>query len=148
MIPVGALVALWTMEAVPVVPLSPLPADPIALPETVQSRPAHPYLRTAFEEFLIIGVGSLWYWRHPAKSSWDLHFDWNDWRAKMFGTRMIVFDDDLFATNGAGPPVRGGDLLSGRARQRSVAAGLVRRVVSHLDRLGVSRRVGRKAVDQ
>jgi hypothetical protein len=106
-IAVGALIALWSMEAVPVVPLSPIPAAPIEVPESIQSRAAHPYLRTAFEEFLIIGVGSIWYWRHPAKNSWDLHFDWTDWRAKMLGTRMIVFDDDLFATNGLAHPFAG-----------------------------------------
>jgi hypothetical protein len=108
-IAVGALLAaLCTMEAVPVVPLSPIPDDPVEVPERAQSRPAqHPYLRTAFEEFLIIGVGSIWYWRHPAKNSWELHFDWNDWRAKMFSTRMVVFDNDLFATNGLAHPFAG-----------------------------------------
>ena len=107
---VGALIALWTMEAasaVPVVPLSPIPDDPVEVHDNVQSRPKHPYLRTAFEEFLIIGVGSIWYWRHPAKNSWDLHFDWTDWRAKMFSTRMIVFDDDLFVTNALAHPFAG-----------------------------------------
>ena len=104
---VGALIALWTMEAVPVVPLSAIPDDPVEVPETTFSRPAHPYLRTAFEEFLVIGVGAIWYWRHPAKNSWDLHFDWTDWRAKMFSTRMIVLDDDLFATNALAHPFAG-----------------------------------------
>jgi hypothetical protein len=106
-IALGALIALWTMEAMPVVPLSPIPTDPVEVPENIQSRPGHPYLRTAFEEFLIIGVGSLWYWRHPAQNSWELHFDWTDWRAKMFSTRLIVFDDDLFATNGLAHPFAG-----------------------------------------
>ena len=107
---VGALIALWTMEAasaVPVVPLSPIPDDPVEVHDNVQSRPKHPYLRTAFEEFLIIGVGSIWYWRHPSNSSSSLHFDWTDWRAKMFSTRMIVFDDDLFVTNALAHPFAG-----------------------------------------
>jgi hypothetical protein len=95
------------MQAVPVVPLSPIPDDPVEVPETTESRPTHPYLRTAFEELLIIGVGSLWYWRHPSRNSGELHFDWPDWRAKMFSTRMIVFDNDLFATNGLAHPLAG-----------------------------------------
>jgi len=106
-IAVGALIALWTMEAVPVVPLSPLPADPVEVPDNTQARPAHPYLRTAFEEFLIVGVGAIWYWRHPSSNSGELHFDWTDWRAKMFSTHMIVFDNDLFATNGLAHPFAG-----------------------------------------
>jgi hypothetical protein len=57
------------MEAVPVVPLLPIPDAPVEVPGTTPSRPAHPYLRTAFEEFLVIGVGAIWYWRHPAKNS-------------------------------------------------------------------------------
>ena len=73
----------------------------------MQSRPAHPYLRTAFEEFLIIGVGSIWYWRHPSNNAGELNFDWTDWRAKMFSTRMLVFDNDLFATNGLAHPFAG-----------------------------------------
>ena len=95
------------MEAVPVVPLSPIPDDPVEVHDTTFSRPAHPYLRTAFEEFLVIGVGAIWYWRHPADNSWDLQFNWTDWRAKMFSTRMIVFDDDLFATNALAHPFAG-----------------------------------------
>ena len=95
------------MEAVPVVPLSPIPDDPVEVHDATFSRPAHPYLRTAFEEFLVIGVGAIWYWRHPAKNSWDLKFNWTDWRAKMFSTRMIVFDDDLFATNALAHPFAG-----------------------------------------
>ncbi len=106
-ITVVALIALWTMEAVPVVPLSPIPDDPVEVRDTTFSRPAHPYLRTAFEEFLVIGVGAIWYWRHPAKNSWDLQFDWTDWRAKMFSTRMVVFDTDLFATNALAHPFAG-----------------------------------------
>jgi hypothetical protein len=107
-IAVGALLAaLWTIDAVPVVPLSPMPDDEVEAPAVIQSQPAHPYLRTALEEFLIVGVGSIWYWRHPAKNSGELRFDWTDWRAKMFSTRMIVFDNDLFATNGLAHPFAG-----------------------------------------
>ncbi len=40
------------MEAVPVVPLSPIPDAPVP-------RPAHPCLRTAFEVLLVIGVGAI-----------------------------------------------------------------------------------------
>jgi hypothetical protein len=107
---VGALIALWTMEAVPtvpVVPLSPIPEDPVEVPDDAQRRLAHPYLRTAFEEFLIIGVGSIWYWRHPSNSASGLHFDWTDWRTKMSSTRFIVFDTDLFITNGLAHPFAG-----------------------------------------
>ena len=149
-IAVGALIAaLWTMEAVPVVPLSPLPDDPVEVPENIQSRPAqHPYLRTAFEEFLIIGVGSIWYWRHPAKNSWELQFDWTDWRAKMFSTRMIVFDNDLFATNGLAHPFAGAIYYQvARGNGLSPLASLVASFLTSTawEYLG---RVGREAVDQ
>ena len=123
-IAVGALFALWTMEAasaVPVVPLSPIPGDPVEVPDDSQRRPAHPYLRTAFEEILIIGVGAIWYWRHPAKNSWDLHFSWTDWRAKMFSTRMIVFDDDLSENDVADASARFASQFAGR-RLADVAA--------------------------
>ena len=109
MIAVGALIAaLWTMEAVPVVPLSPIPDDPVEVPENIQSRPAStPIFARRSRSSSSSASGSIWYWRHPAKNSWELHFDWNDWRAKMFSTRMVVFDNDLFATNGLAHPFAG-----------------------------------------
>ena len=106
-IPVGALLALWTMEAVPVVPLSPIPDAPVEVAgATLHARRTLTCARRS-RSFLVIGVGAIWYWRHPAKNSWDLHFDWTDWRAKMFSTRTIVFDDDLFATNALAHPFAG-----------------------------------------
>src|SRR4029077_9722656 len=107
----------------PVVPLSPLPsgsaelaresaepdqqADAARLTDETQPRFAHPYLRTAVEEILLLGLGTAWYWRHPAYSSWDLHFTWTDWHSKLFSMRQVVFDDDLFTTNGLAHPIAG-----------------------------------------
>jgi hypothetical protein len=115
----GALLALLTVEAAPVVPLAPLAplsSDPAALAEgsddarftdETQPRLAHPYLRTAIEEVVLLGLGTAWYWRHPSYSSWDLHFTWTDWHSKLFSMRQVVFDDDLFTTNGLSHPIAG-----------------------------------------
>jgi len=103
----GALLVLLTMDAAPIVPLAPLPNPAGLPPESIQPRPAHPYLRTAVEEVFVIGAGTAWYWRHPAYSSWDLHFDWTDWHSKLFTMREVVFDNDLFSTNGLAHPIAG-----------------------------------------
>lgn len=119
MIASGALLALLTMEAAPVVPLGPLPSAPARpaeladgsddarLTDETQPRLAHPYVRTAVEEIALLGLGTAWYWRHPAYSSWDLHFTWTDWHSKLFSMRQVVFDDDLFTTNGLAHPIAG-----------------------------------------
>lgn len=105
------------------VPLGPLPSgsaelaresaelaresDDARVTDETQPRFAHPYLRTAVEEILLLGLGTAWYWRHPAYSSWDLHFTWTDWHSKLFSMRQVVFDDDLFTTNGLAHPIAG-----------------------------------------
>jgi hypothetical protein len=116
----GALLVLLTMQAPPVVPLPPraeAPAEaPVAPPRAAPVEPvpappppriAHPYLRTAVEEFLILGAGAAWYWRHPAQNSGDLTFTWGDWESKLFSTNELGFDNDLFSTNGIAHPVAG-----------------------------------------
>jgi hypothetical protein len=112
----AALLALLTMEAAPVVPLAPFPSSATEQPQdsddarvTDETQPhlAHPYLRTAVEEIALLGLGTAWYWRHPAYSSWDLHFTWRDWHSKLFTMREVVFDDDLFSTNGLAHPIAG-----------------------------------------
>jgi hypothetical protein len=106
-IAVAALLALLAADSVPIVPLGPLPDPPRSLTEDTQPRPSHPYLRTAIEDFAIIGIGAIWYWRHPSYSSWDLHFTWDDWSSKLFSDREIVLDHDLFSTNGLAHPIDG-----------------------------------------
>jgi hypothetical protein len=113
----SALLALLTMENAPVVPLAPLPSggeaelpqesDDARVTDEIQPRLAHPYLRTAVEELVLLGLGTAWYWRHPAYSSWDLHFTWTDWHSKLFTMNQVVFDNDLFTTNGLAHPVAG-----------------------------------------
>jgi hypothetical protein len=112
----GALLALLTMEVAPVVPLASIPAAPAELAEgsddarvtdETQPRVAHPYVRTAVEEVLLLGLGTAWYWRHPAYGSWDLHFTWTDWNSKLTSMRQVVFDNDLFTTNGLAHPIAG-----------------------------------------
>lgn len=88
------------MQEHPIVPLPPSPDE-------VESRPAHPYLRTAIEEALLLGGGATWYWRHPAENSGDLNFSWNDWRSKLLTTNELSFDSDLFSTNAIAHPLAG-----------------------------------------
>ena len=95
------------------VPLGPPPAevaegsDDARLTDETQPRLAHPYVRTAVEEVVLLGLGTAWYWRHPATSSWDLHFNWTDWHSKLTSMREVVFDNDLFTTNGLAHPIAG-----------------------------------------
>ncbi|HLK91934.1 MAG TPA: DUF3943 domain-containing protein [Polyangia bacterium] len=106
-----ALLVLLTMDAAPRTPVVPLPPPPdgsAEVPPDVVTPPlAHPYFRTAAEVFLLLGVQTAWYWRHPAYSSWELHFTWNDWHAKLFSMRTVVFDDDMIVTNGIAHPLAG-----------------------------------------
>jgi hypothetical protein len=95
----GAFLVLLTM-ATAIEPL-PLPAAEI------DPRPAHPYLFTALQESLVLGLGGVWYWRHPSKNSGELDFTWSDWNAKLFSTRDISFDSDLFSTNAIAHPMAG-----------------------------------------
>ncbi|HXJ23908.1 MAG TPA: DUF3943 domain-containing protein [Polyangia bacterium] len=87
----------------------PVEAPPLDLPEAPPSehRPRHPYLRTGFELLTVLGLGTAWYWRAPSHTDFDLHFTWNDWKAKLFSTRDIVLDDNLFDTNALAHPVAG-----------------------------------------
>jgi hypothetical protein len=85
-------------------PLAPLEAPPNPPPElTVQNA----YLKTVVEETLLLGLGTLWYWRSPSLSDADINWDWTDWKAKLFSTKDIVWDDNLFDTNVVSHPRAG-----------------------------------------
>jgi hypothetical protein len=79
------------------------------LPEAteLEHRPRHPYLRTGAELLTVLGLGAAWYWRAPAYTDFDIRFNWTDWQAKLFSTRDIVLDTNLFNTNAVAHPVGG-----------------------------------------
>ena len=88
----------------------PVPTD-VPAPEepsdALAPTPSHPYVRTAVETTLFLAGATVWYWRHPSYSDWDLNFDWQSWKSKLFSDRQIVFDDNLFNTNGSVHPAAG-----------------------------------------
>jgi hypothetical protein len=91
------------------------PAPPVELPapepdddaDMPTAHPARPYVRTTLETTLLLAAGTLWYWRSPSYSDWDLKFDWQSWKSKLFSDRDIVFDDNRFDTNALNHPVAG-----------------------------------------
>ncbi|MFL5306980.1 MAG: DUF3943 domain-containing protein, partial [Polyangia bacterium] len=83
-------------------PFTVVPMDDPSVP-----RPSLPYLRTFVETSFVLGLGTVWYWRAPSASDFDLHFDKRDWRTKLFSVDDVVFDDNRFSTNGIVHPVAG-----------------------------------------
>lgn len=64
-------------------------------------------VRTALETTLLVGLGTLWYWRSPSVSDHDLSFDWHTWKSKLTSTDTLAFDDNLFDTNAGAHPRAG-----------------------------------------
>lgn len=83
-------------------PIADVPRDDPAVPH-----PRLPLLRTIVETSFVLGVGTLWYWRKPSVSDWDLRFSERDWKSKLFTVNDVVLDDNRFATNGLVHPVSG-----------------------------------------
>jgi len=86
--------------------------QPASAPEPSPPRaPAlvRPFVLTFAETFLIVGANAGWYWSHPGSNSndFDIHFDWSSWKAKLFSSRDIVFDDNRLGMNAVGHPVAG-----------------------------------------
>jgi hypothetical protein len=83
------------------------PPAPIEDGDGPQPSPRHPYIRTTLETTALLAAGLAWYWHSPSYSDWDLRFDWQSWRSKLFSDREIVFDDNRFDTNAVAHPIAG-----------------------------------------
>ncbi|HVY39193.1 MAG TPA: DUF3943 domain-containing protein [Polyangia bacterium] len=109
----GVLLTLVAMQLPPVAPAVDSPEVPAApfrvvpVDDPAVPRPSLPYLRTIVETSFVLGLGTVWYWRAPSASDFDLHFDKRDWRSKLFSVNDVVFDDNRFSTNGIVHPVAG-----------------------------------------
>jgi hypothetical protein len=84
-----------------------MPASPDLSPPDVETERRTSYVKTALETVALLGAGTIWYWRAPDISDSDLKFSWSSQQGKLFSTKDIVFDDNLFDTNMTSHPRAG-----------------------------------------
>lgn len=76
--------------------------------ESASTNPPHPVLRAVLGEISFLTLQGAWYWGHQAQSESEIDADaWSTWRAKLFSTRYLTFDEDHFNTNAVGHSIAG-----------------------------------------
>jgi len=76
--------------------------------ESPSDNPPHPVLRALLGEATFLVLQGAWYWGHQQPSESEIDADaWSTWRAKLFSTQYLAFDQDRFNTNAVGHPIAG-----------------------------------------
>ncbi len=88
--------------------------DPVASPPPRRSAPTamaawKRWTLITLETLGVIGVGAVWYWVNVdfQKEDWELRWDWESWKSKLFSIDTWRFDTNEFYTNAVRHPFAG-----------------------------------------
>jgi len=87
----------------------PTPATTSSRPQSVEMAAWKRWTLITLETMGVIGVGAVWYWVNVdfQKQDWELRWDWDSWRDKLFSTKYWRFDTNEFYTNAVRHPFAG-----------------------------------------